>query len=340
VNWNKCADFGIHGLMLPARYGGLGYDPLTTIFALETLGYACKDNGLLFSINAHMWTCSAPILAFGTEQQRDKYLPGLCNGTLIGGNAMTEPSSGSDAYALRTTATQDGDEFVLNGSKTFITNGPISNILVVFATVDRSLGTRGLSAFIVESDRPGLSIHPKSNKLGIRTSPWADLFFEDCRIPGQNLLGRVGGGTALFTHSMTWERGYILATAVGAMQRQLESCIAHAKARKQFGEPIGNFQLIQNKLVKMKLNVETARLLLYKLGWLRSQGKSGYLESALTKLHISESWVESSLEAIQIHGAYGYTSEYDAERELRDAIASRIYSGTSEIQKLIAGSLL
>jgi alkylation response protein AidB-like acyl-CoA dehydrogenase len=339
-NWRKCADFGIHGLMLPETYGGLGCDPLTAILALETLGYACRDNGLLFSINAHMWTCSAPILAFGTDVQKNKYLPGLCDGSLIGGNAMTEPSAGSDAYQLRTTATPDGDSYVLNGSKTFITNAPIADLLVVFATVDRSLGKRGISAFIVEKDSPGLSINPKKNKLGIRTSPWADVFFDDCRIPSDNILGKVGSGTALFTHSMTWERGLILATAVGAMQRQLETCAAYTNSRKQFDEPISNFQLVQDKLVKMKLNVETARLLLYKLGWLRTEGKSGYLESALTKLHISESWVESSLNAVQIHGGYGYTTEFDAERELRDAIASRIYSGTSEIQKLIAASLL
>ena len=339
-SWNKCAAFGIHGLLIPVEFGGLDYDPLTAIVALEALGYGCADSGLLFSINAHMWTCSAPILAFGTDQQKKDLLPGLCSGELIGGNAMSEPAAGSDAYDLKTTAERKGDYYALNGSKTFITNAPVADLLVVFATTDRSLGKRGITAFIVDKDAPGLEIQRNNNKMGIRTSPWGTLFFDDCKVPRDRRLGKEGAGTALFTHSMTWERGFILATAVGAMQRQFETCTAYAKGRRQFADSISKFQLVQSKLVDMKLRVETARLLLYKLGWLRSQGKTGYLESALTKLHISESWVQSSLDAVQIHGGYGYTNEYDAERELRDAIASRIYSGTSEIQRMIAGSLL
>ncbi|HYP88608.1 MAG TPA: acyl-CoA dehydrogenase family protein, partial [Polyangiaceae bacterium] len=209
VGWRKCAAMGIQGLAVPAEYGGMGQDPLTTVGALERLGYACRDNGLTFSINAHMWTACAPLVAFGTEAQKQKFLPGLCNGDLVGGNAMTEPESGSDAYAMRTLATKKGDRYVLNGSKTFITNGPIADVLVVFATTDRAKGPAGVAAFLVEKGCKGFSVARTLEKMGLRTSPMAELFFEDCEIPEENRLGSEGAGTSLFTHSMTWERGCI-----------------------------------------------------------------------------------------------------------------------------------
>ena len=338
--WQACAEFGIQGLPIPQAYGGMGMNALTTVGVLESLGYGCKDNGLAFSINAHMWTASQPVLDFGNEEQKRRYLPGLYNGTLIGGNAMTEPSAGSDAYSLSTTAELRGDRYLLNGNKVFVTNGTVADVLVVYATVDKSQGRQGLTAFLVDKGSKGLTVSKPVDKMGIRTSPMGELFFEDCEIPLENRLGKEGDGVSLFTHSMTWERACILASAVGAMERLLETCVRYCKTRKQFGQAIGKHQLIATKLVDMKLRVETSRGLLYKAAWLRDRGRSIFLEAAMAKLHISESWVQCAQDALQIHGGYGYMKEYGIERELRDALGSRIYSGTSEIQRLIIGPLL
>lgn len=340
AGWKKCAEFGIHGLPIPNEYGGTAADPLTTVGVLESLGYGCKDNGLVFSINAHMWTMEIPLLHFGNEEQKRKYLPRLCNGELIGGNAMSEPGSGSDAYSLRTTAERRGDKYVLNGSKVFVTNGTVGDLILVFATVDRSKGPNGVSGFLVEKDFPGFKVGRALEKMGLRTSPMAELFFEDCEVPVENRLGREGNGKNLFTHSMTWERSCILASAVGAMERLLDISICYARDRKQFGQPIGKFQLIATKIVDIKMRLEEARAALYRTAWLRNKGKSVFLEAALTKLTISENWVKCAEDAIQIHGGYGYMTEYEVERELRDALGSKLYSGTSEVQRMIVASLL
>jgi alkylation response protein AidB-like acyl-CoA dehydrogenase len=307
---------------------------------LESFGHGCRDNGLSFSINAHMWTASMPLLAFGTEEQKQRYLPGLCDGSLIGGNAMSEPESGSDAYALSTTAVRQGDRYILNGNKVFVTNGPVADVLVVFATVDRSLGAKGLTAFLVDRDSKGFLVTKDVEKMGIRTSPMAEIHLDDCEVPVENRLGKEGAGTNLFTDALTWERGCILASSVGAMQRLLEQCVSYAKMRRQFGQQIGKFQLVASKLVDMKIRIETSRALLYRQAWLKSAGKSVFLEAAIAKLHISESWVRCAQDAMQIHGGYGYMKEFEIERELRDASASTLYSGTSEIQRVIAGPLI
>ncbi len=338
--WTKCAAMGIHGLPIPEEYGGLGLDALTTVGVLESLGLGCKDNGLVFSINAHMWTTEIPLLSFGTEEQKRKFLPGLCRGELIGGNAMSEAGSGSDAYGLATTAERRGDKYLLNGSKVFVTNGSIADVILVFATVDRSLGPNGVTGFLVEKSFPGFTVTRTVEKMGLRTSPMAELFFDNCEVPAENRLGKEGAGKNLFTDSMTWERGCILAGAVGAMQRLLETCIRYARERKQFGQAIGKFQLVATKIVDMKLRLETARALLYKAAWLKSRGKNIFLEAAMAKLYISDSWVQCAQDAVQIHGGYGYMKEFEVERELRDATGSKLYSGTSEIQRLIIAPLL
>jgi len=338
--WTKCAQMGIHGLPVPEQYGGMGFDALTTVGVLESLGYGCVDNGLLFSINAHMWTLEMPILAFGSDHQKQHYLPRLCNGELIGGNAMSEPDSGSDAYNLRMTATKKGDRYVLEGNKLFVTNGSVADVLLVFANVDREKGANGVSAFLVDRDTPGLSVTKRVSKMGLSTSPMAELFFDGCSIPVEARLGKEGAGKNIFTHSMTWERSCILASAIGSMERLLDVSIRYAKERKQFGQQIGKFQLVATKIVDMKLRLETARLLLRHSAWLKDQGRSIFLEAALTKMHISESWVRCAEDALQIHGGYGYLKEFEIERELRDAIGSRLYSGTSEIQRVIVASLL
>jgi alkylation response protein AidB-like acyl-CoA dehydrogenase len=338
--WTKCAAMGIQGLAVPAEFGGRGLDPLTTVGALERLGYACRDNGLVFSLNAHMWTACAPLVSFGNERQKRRFLPGLCSGELIGGNAMSEPASGSDAYGMQATAQKRDGHYVLNGRKIFITNGPVADVLVALAVTDPAKGAAGISAFLVEKSFKGFSVVRVLEKMGLRTSPMAELSFENCEVPEENRLGNEGSGASLFTHSMTWERGCILASAVGSMQRILETCIRYARQRKQFGQPIGKFQLVASRIVDMKLRLETARAMLYQSAYQRSIGRTAVMEAAMAKLHISECWVKCCEDAMQIHGGYGYLTDHEIEREMRDALGSRIYSGTSEIQRNLIGSLL
>jgi alkylation response protein AidB-like acyl-CoA dehydrogenase len=333
--WEKCAEFGILGLPVPTEYGGLGAAPSTTVLALEALGYGCRDNGLIFSLNAQMWACETPIVRFGTDEQKERYLPAMCDGSLIAAHGMSEPGSGSDAFSLRTTAAKHGDRYVLNGSKTFVTNAPEAGVFVLFATTDRSLGFAGLCAFLVDRDAPGLSVGPPLAKMGLRSSPMGEVFLDDCEIHESQLLGRRGGGMAIFNSSIQWERSCILASAVGTMQRQLERCVAHAREREQFGHAIGEFQAVAHRIVNMKVRLETSRLLLYRLARLMDERQPSAHEAALVKLHLSESFVQSSLDAVHVHGGYGYMEEYELERELRDAIGGRYYSGTSDMQKNI-----
>ena len=338
--WRECAGLGIQGLPFDERYGGQGADTLTTMLAMEGLGYGTYDNGLIFSINAHIWSGAMPIHRFGTDEQKQKYLPGMCDGTLIAVQGMTEPDSGSDAYALATTVTDNGDHYLLNGSKTFITNAPVADVFIIFATIDRSKGWAGLCALIVDRDTTGLSIGKNFHKMGLRTSPMSELIMEDCRVPKDNLLGKHGSGMMIFNHSIEWERACILASTIGTMERQLDDCISYARSRKQFGQPIGKFQAVSHKIVDMKLRLETSRLLMYQLGWKADQGGKMALEASMVKLHLSESYLQNSLDAVQIHGASGYMTETLIEHDVRDAMASRIYSGTNEIQKNIIAQYL
>jgi hypothetical protein len=338
--WRACAEFGVHGLPIPPEYGGRGEGPLATIAVMEGLGYACRDHGLLFSINAHLWSVSMPILLHGTSAQKERYLRGLSDGTSIGANAASEADAGSDVFALRTRAVRDGDGYALNGAKTFVSNAPVADLLLTYATADPARGVMGISAFLVERSTPGVTVRGSIDKMGLRTSPMAEVTFEDVRVPVENRLGREGRGAEVFHSSMEWERGCILASCLGTMRRQLEECIAHAQRRKQFGQAIGKFQSVANRIVAMKLRLETARPLIYRVGSLKEQGRSAELESAMAKLYVSEAFVESCLDAIQIHGGYGYTTALPYERELRDAIGGTLYSGTSEIQRHIIATKL
>jgi len=338
--WKKCAEFGIHGLPVPEEYGGLNRDIMTCVLAMEGLGYSCKDSGLLFAINSHIWTCINPILKFGTKEQIEKYIPGLCRGTLIGGHAITEADSGSDAFRMKTRAVTKDNKYILNGSKIFITNAPIADMLLVFAVTDKAKGFAGISVFIVEKGLPGFSVGKPIDKMGLRTSPLGEVILEECEVPVENRLGKEGSGAAIFNSEMEWERCCLFATHLGAMENELELCIKYAKERQQFGMPIGKFQSVSNKIAEMCVRIELSRLILYKVAWMKSQGKRAPLESAIAKLYISEGYVESSLDALQIHGAYGYMTEFELERNLRDSIAGKIYSGTSEIQRNIIASFL
>ena len=333
--WKKCAAFGVQGLPVPEEYGGSGSDPITTIAVMEGLGYGCHDQGLLFSINAHMWTNSIPILKYGTADQKRKYLPGLCDGSLIGANGASEPNAGSDVFSMRTRVTREGGDYVLNGTKIWVTNATVADLFAVYGTLDPKLGAMGICGFIVEKGTPGLSAGKKMDKMGLRTSPMAELVLENCRVPATALLGREGRGAEVFNCSMAWERACILATCLGTMRRQLERCIDYARTRKQFGQAIGKFQSVANRIVDMKLRYETARLLIYKVGRLMELNRSADMDAAMAKLYVSESFVASCLDAIQIHGAAGYMTELEFERELRDSVGSTLYSGTSEIQRNI-----
>jgi len=338
--WHRCAEFGIQGLPLPEQYGGMAADITTCVLVMEALGYACRDSGLLFSLNSHIWTCEIPILEFGSEEQKQHYLPRMAAGKIVGGHAMTEPDAGSDAYSLRTTAAEDGDSYILNGSKTFTSNAPIAGVLLVFATTDRKKGWAGVTGFLVDMDTPGIEVSKPLEKLGLKTSPTGELTLEDCRVPKTALLGRPGQGSAIFNAEMEWERSCLFASHVGAMRHQLDVCVKYARDRKQFGEPIGSFQAISHKLADMRMRVELADLILHKVAWLKAQGKRAQSEAAIAKLFVSESYLASSLDAIQIHGGYGFMSEYEIDRDLRDAIGGRIYSGTSEIQRNIIAKFL
>lgn len=333
--WRRCAEFGIHALPVPEEYGGANRDVLSTMLAMEALGYACRNQGLLFSIHAHMWAVQMPIARFGSEEQKQRYLPKLANGSWIAAHGMSEPSSGTDAFGLRTRAQKTGDSYVLNGSKTFVTNAPEADLFLVFGTTDRAKKMWGITGFLIEKGTKGLKIGKPIAKLGLRSSPMAEIFLEDCEVPLTNRLGREGQGSAIFNHSMGWERSCILATSVGAMEHQLERCIEYAKTRSQFDKPIGRFQLVATKIADMKVRLETSRLLLYHAAASQASGGMTALDAAVAKLYISESAVQSALDAIQLHGGYGYTKEYEVERDLRDAIGGRLYSGTSEIQRLL-----
>jgi alkylation response protein AidB-like acyl-CoA dehydrogenase len=338
--WLKCADFGVQGAAFPREYGGGDADILSTVLLMEGLGYGCKDSGLLFALNGQMWTVQMPILRFGSDGQKHGYLPKLCSGEWIGAHGMTEPNSGSDAFSLSTTAKLEGDYYILNGTKTFSTNAPVADVFMVFATVDKSKGFMGVTAFIVERGFPGFSVGKDIGKMGLRTAPMAELVLEDCRVPVENRLGKEGNGAAIFEDAIEWERSCILASLLGGMERQLERCIEYAKRRKQFGRPIGKYQSIANKIVDMQVRMETARLVLYKVACMKQAHGKATMDAAIAKLYLSESWIQSCLDAVQIHGGYGYTTEFELERDLRDSVASTLYSGTSEIQRNIIARLL
>lgn len=333
--WKQCAEFGVLGLSFPESYGGTGADILTTMLIMEGLGYGGKDNGLLFAINAQMWAVQHPILTFGTEVQKARYLPRLIAGELIGAHGISEPDSGSDAYSLRTRATQVDGGYRLSGAKMFVTNAPVADLAIVFASTAPEKGSWGVSAFLIERGTPGFTFGKNIEKMGLRTAPMGELILQDCFVPEENRLGPEGIGAHIFNSSMEWERACILGSYVGVMEQQLEQCVSYARSRKQFGQPIGKFQSISNRVATMKVRLETARLLLYQTAWLKKQGKPAQMEAAMAKLYLSEVFVESSMDAMRVHGGYGYTTELGIERDLRDALGGIFYSGTSDIQRNI-----
>jgi alkylation response protein AidB-like acyl-CoA dehydrogenase len=334
--WRRCGEMGIQGLPVPEQYGGSGLDALSTVIALEALGYGCHDGGLVFSLCAHLLSCVVPLWKYGSEAQKRQYLPGLCNGTLIGVHAMSEPGSGSDAFSLLTKAELDGEGFRITGTKTFISNGPIADLVIVFAVTDPAKGYYGgVSAFLVENGTPGFRAGRQFEKMGLRTSPLGELVFEDLYLPREAVLSGVGAGATIFTDAMNWERTCLFASHVGTIERLLEQSIEYARTRSQFGQPIGKFQAISHRVADMKVQLEAARLLTYKAAWRLDREKNVSLDASIAKLFVSESLVKAALDTLQIHGGYGYMAEYQVERALRDAVGSTIYSGTSEMQRNI-----
>ena len=328
--WKKCANFGILGLFFPQSYGGQEAGGLGTALAMETLGTVCPDAGLLFALSAQMWSVQMPIWRFGNEDQKSRYLPRLIDGSLIGAHGMTETESGSDAFSLRTKAVRDGDAYLLSGSKTFVTSAPDADFFVIFARLANRPAIFGLTAFLVERSwgvRVGSPIH----KMGLNGAPMAELYLEDCRVPEANRLGGEGQGARIFNDSMEWERTYILAWQIGTMERQITEAVNYARERKLSGKPISGFQAVSHRIVDMKIRLEAARLLLYQAAWLKAESKPVAMESAIAKVYAAEAAVASALEAIQLHGGYGYATDTGIERTLRDAIGGKIYSGTSEV---------
>ena len=334
--WAQCAGMGLMGLPVPEEYGGSGLDPLTSAIALEALGYGCADNGLSFSICAHLLACVVPIWKFGSEDQKRRLLPSLCDGSKIGGHAMTEPGSGSDAFALRTIAEPHGDGFCLTGTKTFISNAPTGDVLIVIAVTDREKGYfGGVTGFVLEREKGEFRAGPKMEKMGLRTAPLGDIVLEDVVVSREAILGEVGSGTGIFGHAMEWERSLLFATHVGAAERLMDQAIAYARTRTQFGQRIGKFQAVAHRIADMKVHLEAARLLVYRAAWKLGRTRTVALDASMAKLYASEMLVRTALDTVQVFGGYGFATEYEVERALRDAVGSTLYSGTSEMQRSI-----
>lgn len=336
--FDKMAELGLTGIPWPEEYGGIGSDFLAYCIAVEELSRVDASTGVMLS--AHTSLAGWPLYKFGSEEQKQKYLRPLAQGEKIGAYCLTEPGSGSDAGGMKTTARLEGDHYVLNGSKIFITNGGVADTYVVFALTDPAQKTRGTTAFIVEKEFPGFSVGKKEKKLGIRSSPTTEIIFEDCIVPVENVLGQIGEGFKIAMMTLDGGRNGIAAQAVGIAQGALDAAVGYAKERQQFGKPIAAQQGIGFKLADMATSVEAARLLTYQAAWLESEGLPYAKESAMSKLFAGDTAMKVTTEAVQVFGGYGYTKDYPVERFLRDAKITQIYEGTQEIQRLVISRTL
>jgi alkylation response protein AidB-like acyl-CoA dehydrogenase len=335
--WRKCGERKLPGLLVPAEYGGRGLDPLSATVALEALAYGSDDGGLTFSLCAHLLACAVPLWKHGTDEQKHRYLPGMSDGSLIAANAMTEPGSGSDAFALSTRAEADGEDFRLNGTKTFCTNAPVSDVILVYAATDPArVYHGGITAFLVPRSTRGVQIGRPLEKLGLRTSPMAEVSFENATVTANAVLGRVGGGGVLFAESMDWERICLVATHVGTMQRLLDLAVTHARSRPPSGgEPAGKSQGVSHAIADVKVRLDAARLLVYRAASRLDRARDIGMDASIAKLFASEALLATANSVVQIFGSDASIEGHPAGRALRDAVASTIYSGTSEIQRNI-----
>lgn len=334
----KLGKIGVMGIPVPTQYGGAGGDNLMYSIAVEELSRCCATTGVV--VSAHTSLCVAPILEHGTEEQKMKYLPNLASGKWIGAFGLTEPNAGTDAAMQQTIAVLDGDHYVLNGTKIFITNANYANVFVVFAMTDKSKGNKGISAFIVEKDFPGFSIGKKEKKLGIRGSATAELIFENCIVPKENLLGEEGKGFAIAMKTLDGGRVGIASQALGIAQGAMDETVKYTKERKQFGRSIAQFQNTQFRMAELETKVQASRLLVRSAAFKKDQHVPFSADAAMAKLFAAETAMEVTTKAVQFHGGYGYTRDYPVERMMRDAKITEIYEGTSEVQRMvIAGKL-
>ncbi|MFN0025712.1 MAG: acyl-CoA dehydrogenase family protein [Acidimicrobiales bacterium] len=337
---SRIAQYGVFSLMAPTELGGQARSLSEWLLTLEGLGLGCEDHGLVFAAGAQVLSTQNVLQRFGTADQKQRYLIPLLHGERRAGFCMSEPHAGSDAFSLTTTAARCADGYLLNGHKSWITFAPVADFFVVFASTNPAAGQWGISAFLVDASTPGVCAGENREKMGLRTTPFADVVLDGCTVPEENLLGPLGAGASMFSAVLEDERAFLFAGELGGLERLLQQCVAHARSRAQFGQPIGNFQAVAHRLADMKLRHETARTLMYKTALLAQSGQSITLASALTKLHTTESALTSALDAVRIHGARGYVSEYGLERMTRDAVGGLFTSGTSEVQRNIIARLL
>ncbi|WP_010099487.1 acyl-CoA dehydrogenase [Ornithinibacillus scapharcae] len=336
--FDKMAELGLTGIPWPEEYGGIGADYVSYVIAVEELSRVCASTGV--TLSAHLSLASWPIYKYGNEEQKKNFLYRLATGEALGAYALSEPGAGSDVASMRSTAKLDGDHYVLNGSKVWITNGGVADIYVVFAKTDVDARHKGISAFIVEKGTEGFSFGKKEKKLGIRSSPTTELIFENCRVPKENLLGAEGEGFKIAMTTLDGGRNGIAAQAVGIAQGALDAATNYAKEREQFGKPIAHNQGISFKLADMATDVEAARLLTYQAAWLESEGLPYGKASAMSKLFAGDAAMRITVDAVQIFGGYGYTKDYPVERYMRDAKITQIYEGTQEVQRLVIGRMV
>ncbi|WP_211210226.1 acyl-CoA dehydrogenase family protein [Actinopolyspora halophila] len=332
-HWPGLAELGVLGLAVPGRHGGQGHGALDTARMFEAFGCGWPDTGVVFAVGAHQFACAVPLARFGGEALRERWLPGMCSGELIAGNAMTEQEAGSDVSGLSVTAHRVTGGYLLDGTKSFVSNGPVADVLVVYATTDPEAGYLGQTAFLVETTTDGVEAGGAFAKMGLESVPAGTVTFRECFVPDANVLGHVGGGAAIFQHSMGWERSCLFAGYLGLLDRIVDDVRARVTSRKQFGESLSRFQAVAHRVADMKLRAESARLLLYRACWEIDRNGSAPLDIALSKLAVSESVVASALDAVRLFGAEGYRVEPGIERVLRDSVPSLLFSGTSEIQK-------
>ena len=338
--WKEYANFGLMKLPIPESDGGLGEDMLNMIAISEGIGLESIESGFMFAMNAHIWACLLPIYYFGSDKQKKSYLMPMMEGDIIGAHAISESKAGSDVYNLSTSFKEMDESYVLNGSKTFITNAPIADLLLVYARHHGTKGMKGICCFLVEKDTPGLFIGQPLQKMGLDLSFFSEIYLNNCVVPKSARLGSNNGGVSIFNYSMDYERPFLFSFQIGLMEKQLQSCSEYSRQRIQYNKPIREFQSISNKLADMKIRLEVSKLLCYKIATNKQKQKASSIDSSIAKIYISESIVNNCISAMEIYGAYGYTKEYSIERNLRDSFAGKIYSGTTDIQRNIISSLI
>ncbi|WP_103500687.1 acyl-CoA dehydrogenase family protein [Streptomyces otsuchiensis] len=330
--WELVRRSGVLGLPFPERWGGAGQPLTTTLHVLETLGETCRDSGLSFCVTTSMASTGVPLAAFGTEDQRERYLTRVISGEAVGAHAITEPGGGSDAMAMTTRAVRDGDDFVLTGGKAFVSNGPIADLFVVYARTRPEGGPLGTTAFLVPRETPGLAVGRPARKMGLRTAPLAELHLDEVRVPAGQVVGRVGGGLMVLDHVMKREILFGFTVALGEMRHRLGRSVEYARTRRSFGRPIGAYQAVSHRVAEMKIRTETTALWLYSTAARLTAGEDVTADLAITKVLASEAALTTSLAAVQLFGGHGYMTEYGLEKDLRAAVAGTIYSGTNDIQ--------